>query len=96
VLVFVALRINRFVRVVLLVWICGVSFETLKWCHADRLLGYLGMNSVRQVNTEGVETIVELVAVLDVGGVKIGWALVKRELRVIILVEDLRGEGLVC
>jgi hypothetical protein len=57
------IAVDGFITVVLLVWICGVSFETLKRRHADEVLGRSGIYSIREINTEGVEVSFALVVI---------------------------------
>jgi hypothetical protein len=52
---------------------------------------------VWQVYSKGVEASLELVGILEVDSVEICWVLMKMKLklRVVVLVKDLRGEGLI-
>jgi hypothetical protein len=60
------------------------------------VLDHSGVYRVGQVNSKRVEAGFDLVDVLDVEGVRIGWVLVERKLRVVVFVKDMRGEGLIC
>lgn len=73
-----------------------MSLEELNWCHPNWVLDYSGVYRVGQVNSKSVEAGFDLVDLFDVDGVKIGWVQVKRKLRLVVLVKNLRCEGLIC
>jgi len=50
---------------------------------------------VGRVDAKRLEAGVELIAVLGMDGVKIGWILVESRLRMLMLVKDLRSESLI-
>jgi hypothetical protein len=73
-----------------------MSLETLQGCHSDWVSEHPGLYGVWQVYSKGVETSHELACMLEGDSVKICWVLMKMKLRVVVLVKDLRGEGLIC
>ena len=79
----------------MLVWICRVNLETLKWRHPHWVLDRAVVDRVGYVHAKRVEAGVELIAVLSMDGVKIGWILVESRLRMLMLVKDLRSESLI-
>jgi hypothetical protein len=72
-----------------------MSLETLQGCHPDWVSECPGLYGVWQVYSKGVEASLELVGILEVDSVEICWVLMKMKLRVVVLVKDLRGEGLI-
>lgn len=72
-----------------------MSLETLQRCHSDWVSEHPGLCGVWQVYSKGVEASLELVGILEVDSVEICWVLMKMKLRVVVLVKDLRGEGLI-
>jgi hypothetical protein len=86
---------NGLVGVVLLVWICRIGLGTFKRCQPNWFVDDSGVHRIGQVNAKGVEACFELGGVLGMDGVEVGWALVKRKLRVLVLVEYFRVDGMI-
>ncbi len=73
-----------------------MSLEIPQGYHPDWISEHPGLHGFWQVYSKGVEASLELVGKLAMDSVKICWVLLKMKLRVIMLVKDLRVEGLIC
>jgi len=73
-----------------------MSFETLRRCQSNWTLDNPCVRIGWQFDAESVEAGFELVGILGLNVVKMGWVLMEGKLRVFKFGKDVGGEGVVC